>query len=278
MTISVVIRTYNEEKWIGLCLDRIFSQKLEDDLEVIVVDSNSTDRTVDIAKEYDTKIINIPKEKFTFGRGINYGIKHARGEYIALISAHAIPYNNNWLSNLIRNFSNKSVAGVYGKQIPFKNAYPMVVRDMKNFFGDRKIIHDNLKNLKFSNANSCIRRDIWEKIPFDENLSASEDLKWAKDVILAGYKIVYEPEAVVYHSHNESLNQVYRRSLRESKANNKVIGISLSLKMVFGLPIVIAKDIVFILKIGNIKWIPFVFPYRFAQWCGILKSLLEVRD
>jgi len=77
MTISVVVRTYNEEKWIGLCLDKIFSQKVDDDIEVIVVDSQSTDRTVEIAKEYDTKIITIPKKEFTYGRSLNLGISHA---------------------------------------------------------------------------------------------------------------------------------------------------------------------------------------------------------
>jgi len=178
---------------------------------------------------------------------------------------------------LVNNFEEESVAGVYGKQIPLKDAYPMVIRDMKNYFGDKKIIYSNINNIKFSNANSCIRKDIWEKIPFDEYLSASEDVKWAKEAILLGYKIVYEPNAMVYHSHNESLRQVYRRALREAIANNKVVGVYPNLIMASGLPVVIFKDIVFILERGDIKWIVKIIPYRVTQWLGIVKSLLMVK-
>jgi rhamnosyltransferase len=274
MNVSIIIRTFNEEKMIGNCLDKIFSQDFDKDFEVIIVDSNSQDDTVKIAKEYNIKIIELPKNVFSFGKGLNYGIKFSKGEYIVSISAHAIPHDNNWLEILCRNFANPLVAGVYGKQIPVEDANPCVRRDMSIFFGNEKIVKNDIKNLKFSNANSAIRREVWEDILFDEKMGGSEDLDWAKRAISKRYKIVYEPEAIVYHSHNENLRQVYKRSLREFKANNEIIGHGFIFLLLFGTPVTITKDILFLMKEGGLKYMPYTFSYRLVERLGILKSLI----
>jgi len=193
---SIVIRTHNEEKWINLCLNAVFSQTYKD-IEVIIVDNESTDMTLAKAKNFNVKIINI--EEFLPGKALNLGISESKGRFIACLSAHCIPVNDHWLSNLVKNFDDEKVAGVYGKQEPLSYTSDLDKRDLLNIFGlDKKI---QKKDSFFHNANSMIRRDVWEKFPFDEEVTNIEDRVWAKEVLASGYKIVYEPDASVYHYH-----------------------------------------------------------------------------
>jgi len=194
--ISIIIRTRNEEKWITPCLSSVFSQERKD-IEVVIVDNNSTDKTVEKAKAFDVKLITI--DKFLPGKAINMGIRASKGEYITCLSAHCIPVNEKWLSNLLKNFDDPDVAGVYGRQEPMSYSSDFDKRDLLITFGlDRRV---QIKDSFFHNANSMIRRDAWEKIHFDEHVTNLEDRVWAHMVLKEGYKIVYEPEASVYHYH-----------------------------------------------------------------------------
>ena len=196
--ISIIIRTYNEERWIAHCLGSIFSQDF-DNFEVIIVDNNSSDHTVEVAKRYPVKtVVNI--DKFIPGKAINDGIRASTGKYIVCISAHCIPKNKQWLRNLHDNFkNNQKLAGVYGRQLPLSYTSDADKRDLLITFGrDRKV---QVKDYFFHNANSMLPREIWDQFPFDENVTNIEDRIWGKEVIEAGYQIVYDPDAPVYHYH-----------------------------------------------------------------------------
>ena len=196
--ISIIIRTYNEERWISHCLGAIFSQDF-DNFEVILVDNNSTDHTVEVAKRYPiASVVNI--DKFFPGKAINDGIRASTGDYIVCISAHCIPKDQCWLQNLYNNFDeNKKIAGVYGRQLPLSYTSDADKRDLLIAFGkDKKI---QVKDYFFHNANSMLPRAIWDEFPFDEEATNIEDRIWGKLVIKAGYEIIYEPSAPVYHYH-----------------------------------------------------------------------------
>ncbi len=197
--ISIIIRTKNEEKWLGKCLKSVFSQSVKTDIEVIVVDNNSSDHTLPIAKRFPVKkIINI--SKFFPGKALNDGIKASDGDFIVCLSAHCIPKTNDWLQKMLYNFENTdNVAGVYGRQLPLSYTDPVDKRDLLIVFGKDKRVQ--IEDYFFHNANSMIPRDIWEKYPFDESLTNIEDRVWGKEVINAGYKLIYEPNAAVYHHH-----------------------------------------------------------------------------
>lgn len=195
--VSIIIRARNEEKWISSCLSGVFRQEFTD-FEVILVDNYSTDRTVHKAKSFPIKAI-LTIEQFFPGKALNLGIRHSKGSYIVSLSAHCIPTNEKWLGNLLASFDDESIAGVYGRQEPMAFTNDVDKRDLINIFGlDRKV---QKKDPFFHNANSMIRRDIWEKVPFSETTTNIEDRLWAKEVLEKGYKIVYEPEASVYHYH-----------------------------------------------------------------------------
>jgi rhamnosyltransferase len=196
--ISIIIRTHNEERWISRCLKQIEYQTFKD-IEIILVDNESTDNTVIRAKNIFPEIIIINIVEFKPGLAINEGILASSGDYIVILSAHCVPINEHWLQNLYKNIQDESVAGVYGRQVPMKHTSSLDKRDLVVVFGLDKRIQK--KDYFFHNANSIIRRDTWEKFPFDETVTNIEDRVWGKDVIEAGYTIIYEPEASVYHYH-----------------------------------------------------------------------------
>lgn len=196
--ISIIVRTKNEERWISHCLDSIFNQDFPS-FEVILVDNNSTDHTVSIANRFPLAgIVNV--EHFIPGQALNSGIAISKGKYIVCLSAHCIPKSKDWLSTLRKNFNDdEMLAGVYGRQLPLSFTDDVDKRDLLIVFGqDRRI---QIKDHFFHNANSMIRRDVWNLFPFDESVSNIEDRVWGRDVIAAGYHLIYDPDAAVYHHH-----------------------------------------------------------------------------
>ena len=196
--ISIIVRTKNEERWIGHCLTMLYQQDFFD-FEVILVDNASTDHTVQVAGRFPlAAIVNI--NDFLPGKALNDGIRTSSGRLIVCLSAHCIPKSKNWLSTLRRNFkSDDKLAGVYGRQLPLSFTEDVDKRDLLIVFGqDRRV---QVKDCFFHNANSMLRRDVWERFPFDERVTNIEDRVWGKSVISAGYHIVYDPDAAVYHHH-----------------------------------------------------------------------------
>ncbi len=194
--ISIIIRAKNEERWIYPCLRGVFSQTYRN-IEVVIVDNGSTDQTLKRAQEFPVRIIHI--DDFLPGKAINDGIRVSKGQIVVCLSGHCIPVNSLWLDNLVRDLSDHGVAGVYGRQEPLSYSSDFDKRDLITVFGlDKKV---QIKDSFFHNANSAFRREVWERFPFDEQVTNIEDRVWGQHVISAGMKIVYEPEASVYHWH-----------------------------------------------------------------------------
>lgn len=218
--VSIIIRTKDEEKWITACLDAVYRQSYKN-FEVILVDNNSKDKTVEKSKRFKVKTINI--DKFMPGLAINLGIRASQGDYIVCLSGHCIPTSTNWLSNLIHDLQDSSVAGIYGRQEPLSFSSDIDKRDLKMVFGmDKKI---QTKDPLFHNANSAFRREIWEQFPFDENITNIEDRLWGSQVIKHGLKLIYEPEASVYHWHGIHHDLDQERASKIAKILDSIDGI-----------------------------------------------------
>ena len=218
-TCSIVIRAYNEEKHIARLLEGIRLQTVQD-VEVILVDSGSTDSTVAIGAGYGATVIHIPPEEFTFGRSLNLGVESASRELIVIASAHVYPVFADWLERLLEPFRDPKVALAYGKQRG----------NTRTQFSERQVFaqwfpeHSDPRQAHpfCNNANAAIRRSLWQGHPYDETLTGLEDLAWAAWAMHEGHALAYVAEAEVIHVHDETPQGVFNRYLREAIAFKRI--------------------------------------------------------
>jgi glycosyltransferase involved in cell wall biosynthesis len=215
MPCSLIIRAYNEAQHIGRLLEGIKQQTVRD-VEVILVDSGSTDATVSIAEYFGARVVHIPPAEFTFGRSLNLGIKSASRELIVIASAHVYPVYPDWLETLLRPFQDDSVALTYGKQRGHAVSKYSEHQIFHQWYPDAGSLDQ--ATAFCNNANSAIRKSLWEQHPYDETLTGLEDLEWAKWAKGQGHKIAYAAEAEIVHVHNETPRGVYNRYRREAMA------------------------------------------------------------
>lgn len=216
--VSVVIPTLNAAAFLPRLVAALFSQEPTPPLEVILVDSMSTDATRSLAAA-DSRVRVVPIPDFSHGRARNRGASVARGEIVVLLTQDALPADGKWLDGLLAPFSDPQVVASYSRQLPNADANPMERFFLLKRFppgapvrrarrGDAPL---TLDDVFFSNVSAAIRRETLLRHPFDEELIMSEDQQFARDVIAAGSVVVYQPGSVVYHSHNYSLTTCFRR-------------------------------------------------------------------
>lgn len=200
-TVSIIIRTKNEEKWIKSCLNSLINQDYKN-FDIIIVDNESDDSTLDLVKNHDLfyKIKIVKTYNYIPGKALNDGIKVTNSEIIVCISAHCIPSNNTWLSDLVKPLSIKNnIVATYGRQVPMPYSDPDNVRDLLVVFSKDERLQKN--DYFFHNAHSAFFRKIWEKFPFSEKLTNIEDREFGKNLIDNGFHIYYNPTPCVYHYH-----------------------------------------------------------------------------
>ncbi len=207
--ISIIIRTKNEERFIADTLAAIFRQEIDLSVEVIVVDSGSMDRTLAIVRKHPVRLYEMESRDFTYGRALNFGASLAQGRYLINLSAHCIPTNNRWIRNIICDLrADPEIAATYGAQVPIKGLNPFEERVLIAAFA----LDDNgAIGAPFSNSNCAIRKQTWERYPFDEKATFAEDYIWSQ-VLPNEYRIKYVPEAAVYHSHPLKLQHWAKRA------------------------------------------------------------------
>jgi len=220
---SIVIRSHNEERHIGRLLDGIRRQHLSPNVtvEVIVVDSGSTDSTSAIAASMGATVVHIAKEDFTFGRALNLGCRIAQGEILLFASAHVYPYYIDWIDKMLQPFSDNKVSLVYGRQIGNEATRFSEHEIFAKWFPETS--NYNQKSPFCNNANCAIRRSLWVDQAFDESLTGLEDLDWANRILKKGFKIIYEAEACIVHVHEETPLKIKNRYEREAIALKSIM-------------------------------------------------------
>jgi len=222
MLVSIIIRTLNEERYLDQILSVLNSQNTENfSYEIIIVDSGSTDNTLEIAKRHNLRITYIEKKNFTFGRSLNIGCEFANGEYFVFISGHCIPTNKNWLTKLVSPLIEKKCEYSYGRQIGNETTKFSEHQVFDKYFpNENKIPQDDFF---CNNANAAITRTTWSKYRFNENLTGLEDMFLAKQIYQNKGLIGYVADSVVYHIHDETWRQVKLRYEREAIALQQIM-------------------------------------------------------
>ena len=215
---SVLVLTKNEERNIGACLEAVYSQKDVGPFEVVVVDSSSTDATLEIARRYSVRIEQIPAAAFHHARTRNFAATLARGEFLVYLAADAFPATTDWLSMLLSNFSDPAVAAVYGRHLPKAGSTLERQDALDAVYGGERFVKDlsngeglGYRCYHFSTVNAAIRKSVWQVMPFPEDIKVFEDLGIAKRILDGGRQIVYEPRAAVFHSHNHTTMGLFKR-------------------------------------------------------------------
>jgi len=209
---SIIIITKNQKRYLEKSLPQIFNQR-ERDFEVIVVDSGSTDGARELFQKYPMKIIDFDRKKFNYSRAFNLGAKEASGKYLIRLSGDAIPADEFWLENLISELElNQNLAGIFSKWLNYKGNLNLVDQFLVWFCMEKEKIYFE-KAPNWLGTSGSLRRELWQKYPFDESLPRCEDMDWSIKVQQEGFKILYEPSSRVYHSHNEGLVRFFKRGI-----------------------------------------------------------------
>lgn len=218
--VSILIRSCNDEEFIGRTLQAAAGQKCSLPFEIVCCDDGSADRTPEIIDGFPgARRLPRPEGPYLPGARLNYMISHSRGDVIVFNNADAVPVNDRWLAELIAPLLEGRADAVYGNQLARPDASFLVRKDNLRAFGDGK---EAAKwRFFFSLATSAAFREDLVKNPFDENLRFSEDVEWAHRRPM---RIVYAPEAKVEHSHNYTVAQLKRRFYGEGCADAAIFG------------------------------------------------------
>ena len=218
--VSILVRSGNDEKFIGATLRAIFDQHCPVPFEVLCCDDASTDRTPEIIASFpEVKLLPRPEGEYIPGKRLNYMVNACRGDIVVFNNADAVPQDPDWLGNLIAPLLEGRADAVYGNQLPRKDARYLVRKDNLRAFGDGKIAAK--WRFFFSLATSAVwKKDLLEH-PFDEKIRYSEDVEWAHRRQI---RIVYAPDARVEHSHNYTIAQLKRRFFGEGRADAEIFG------------------------------------------------------
>ena len=219
MNCSIVIRAYNEAIHLPRLLEGL-SQQTVKDVDVILVDSGSTDATVSIAESFGARVVKIAADEFTFGRSLNLGIRAAQHEFIVIASAHVYPVYPDWLECLLRPFDDDRTAVVYGKQRGTNLSQFSEHQILRQWFPDEDVPRQ--PSPFCNNANAAIRRSLWEQHPYDETLTGLEDVAWAKWAQTRGWEVSYAAKAEIIHAHNETPRGILNRYRREGMAFKRI--------------------------------------------------------
>ncbi|MGH2978010.1 MAG: glycosyltransferase family 2 protein, partial [Solirubrobacterales bacterium] len=181
---------------LGELLDAVGRQRIDADVEVLVVDSGSRDNSVVIAQEHGARVIEIPPAEFGHGRTRNLAAGETTGERIAFLTQDATPAHDRWLARLVEPLDAERRIGLsFGPHLPRPDTSPMIARELSEFFSS------DPGGGFFSNVNSAVLRECWDQVRF-RDVEYSEDQAFAREAMAAGWRKTYAPDAGVLHAHD----------------------------------------------------------------------------
>lgn len=217
--ISVIIPTLNAEKELPALLEGLSAQTARPD-EVIVIDSESGDRTVSIAEAAGARVMTVARKDFDHGKTRDTALQASSGEIVVFLTQDAVPADETFLENLIRPLGEEKVAVATGRQLPKTDATPMekLVRAFNypaesHIRSEEDVPRMGIKAFFCSDVCAAYSREIYQALGgFDHPLKTNEDMFYAAKAIRGGYRVAYAADAKVFHSHNFTLKEQYRRN------------------------------------------------------------------
>jgi rhamnosyltransferase len=241
--VSILLLTRNGGATLGELLERVRAQVVDCRVEIVAMDSSSSDDTLDTLKRHGVRAFSIPQSEFNHGSTRNRGIEHTRGQFVVLLVQDALPADEHWLSRLVAPLvEDQTLAGTYARQIPRPDASPLTRFYLERWVAasetprtsripDRHAFDalpavEKFITCVFDDVCSCVRRDVWTRFPFSPARIA-EDVQWARDVLLAGYGIAFVPSSAVVHSHDRSARYELMRTYMIHQRLRELFGMAM---------------------------------------------------
>lgn len=278
--ISVIIPVRDGGEDLRRCLDALDAQCTEQEVELVVIDSSSSDGSDEVARSHGARVETIPVAEFNHGATRNLGAELSGGDTLVFTSQDAYAENPDWLERLTRPLDDDAdLAGVYGRQLPHHDATPPERFFLDFLYGlrprtQRASAPDELsmETTLFSNANAAIRRAAWEQFRFADDIIMSEDQEWATRALLAGWALRYEPEAAVRHSHPYTVWSAFRRFFDSGVSADRayLAGARSSAKLLrraawrYG-----REELAWLVSTKQARWIPYAAVYELAKFAGL---------
>jgi len=276
--ISIVIRSKNDAELIGATISAVHRQDVDDDIELIHIDSGSTDGTVDLIREaHPRKLIEIKAEEYVPGLVLNRGMREAGGEWVVFLNSDCQPANPHWLRELLAK-SDAGVGAIFGRQDPRPGCRAVYAADYERCYGDAR--ESSRWEHFFSMANSAVNRAAWEEQPFREDLQYSEDDEWSRRLRRHGWGVAYAENARVIHSHNYTLRQAFKRCYGEAFAQADIETLSpgkvgFFRTMILGNAREAARDLGYCWRSRRVAEWPYALAVRTWQRAGKLRGFRE---
>lgn len=264
MTITLLLRTLDAGADLPALLRAVATQTIAP-VEILAVDSGSTDGTIEKLTAAGARIVTIERERFSHARSTNLGFREATGDVVAMLSQDAVPTDERWLERLAAPLADPNVAAAFGRHRPRPGCFPI----------ERWQIEDDYPpappaGVLYSNVNSVARRTAWAECPFDESLMIAEDRVWAQAQHARGRRVIYVPDAAVWHSHEYTIAGAGDRCRAEAAARRQAEGATESIALLFkAWPRQTLRDFARLAREGDLQHWPRAVAYRFAQFRGM---------
>jgi len=274
--VSVIMRCFNEAWAVGETIQSLYAQDFEGEIELIVIDSGSSDGSIEKIKATPAKLIEIPLGTYIPGVVMNRGAREVSHDWIIYLNADATPVGKNWLKELISPcLSIEKFGAGFSRQIPRPDCKAVFAHDYDRCFGPQR---ESVKwSHFFSMVSSITYRSVLDAQPFREDLQYAEDDEWTRRLTANGYQIVYAEKSIAMHSHNYTFSQVRKRSRGDALAVAKAghapaHGTNFIKQVVLGSARDTAKDLIWCLKNGRLSGIPRAgltrLFHRYGSWEG----------
>jgi rhamnosyltransferase len=225
--VSIVVPTRNGMATLPAVVEAIRAQETPLAFELLAIDSGSTDGTLEFLGRHADRMLTIPAASFDHGLTRNAALAEARGEYVVLLVQDAEPIGRSWLTALVEPLTrDPHVAGTFARQQPRPGASAITTRQIEGWAAgrrERRVVSldreqferleplERLDRCAFDHVCAAVRRSVWLRHPYRATPIA-EDLEWAREVLLAGHRLAYVPEAAVVHSHDRGARYEYART------------------------------------------------------------------
>lgn len=228
--VTVIMRTKNSAASIVHALSSLFSQHIHS-FDLVVVDSGSTDETLELVGQFPCRVLHVAPESYFPGPVLNWATEQTDGDVVIFQNSDVLLLAPDCLEALLEPLDRPEVQATFARQVPRPEAHPWVQRDYETAF---PTCGDSPDWLPLSLPLAAVRRSALKLQPFYSEAWGSEDTHWGERAKARGWEVVYTPRAVVMHSHNYTVRQLYGRRFIEGEADAFIYGDELTLPIMVG--------------------------------------------